>query len=124
MFGVASQENGKLTIDSGDLQDALSIDRDSIASIFADPDNGIIAKFDSVIGSFIDFEGVIDGKTDSLNRRIDSVASSRESMSRRIDAFEARITLEFNSLDTLVAQLRSSGNFLNQQLSLIQPTNS
>ena len=101
---------------------ALSVDRDSVANLFADPDQGLIPQLESVLGGLVDFEGFIDGKTTSLGRRIDSIDVSRESMTRRIESFEARLLKEFNSLDTLVAQLQVSGNFLSQQLSLLQPT--
>lgn len=123
VLGGASQDNGKLNLDAAALRDALNDDRDSVATLFADPDKGLIPQLESVLGGLVDFEGFIDGKTDSLNRRIDSIGISRESMTRRIDSFEARLLKEFNSLDTLVAQLQVSGNFLNQQLSLLQPTN-
>jgi flagellar hook-associated protein 2 len=123
VLGAASQDNGKLELDMAALRSALNEDKDSVAALFADPDNGLIPRLESVLGSFVEFEGLIDGKTNSLNRRIDSVAGSREVMSRRIDSFEARLLAEFNALDSLVAQLQLSGNFLNQQLSLLRPIN-
>lgn len=123
VLGGPSQDNGKLNLDAAALQNALDEDKDSVAALFADPDTGLIPRLESVLGSFIDFEGFIDGKTDSLNRRIDSVTDRREVMSRRIDSYEARLLAEFNALDSLVAQLQLSGNFLNQQLSLLQPIN-
>lgn len=122
VLGGASQDNGKLELDTAALVDALSVDRDSVANLFTDPDKGLIPQLESVLGGIVDFEGFIDGKTNSLSRRIDSIEVSRESMTRRIESFEARLLKEFNSLDTLVAQLQVSGNFLNQQLSLLQPT--
>jgi len=123
VLGGPSQDNGKLNLDAAALRDALEEDKDSVAALFADPENGLIPRLESVLSSFIDFEGLIDGKTDSLNRRIDSTANSREVMSRRIDSFEARLLKEFNALDALMTQLQFSGNFLNQQLSLLQPIN-
>ncbi|MGR9090161.1 MAG: flagellar filament capping protein FliD [Gammaproteobacteria bacterium] len=123
VLGGASQDNGKLNLDASALRDALNEDRDSVATLFADPNKGLIPQLESLLSGLVDFEGFIDGKTDSLNRRIDSIGVSRESMTRRIDSYEARLLKEFNSLDTLVAQLQVSGNFLQQQLSLLQPTN-
>ena len=123
VLGGPSQDNGKLNLDVAALHSALDEDEESVAALFADPDKGLIVRLESVLGSFVEFEGLIDGKTDSLNRRIDSVANSREAMSRRIESFEARLLAEFNALDSLMAQLRLSGNFLDQQLSLLQPIN-
>jgi len=120
VLGAASQENGKLNLDKGDLRIALQQDKESVAALFADPQSGLIPKLETLLGGFVNFEGLISGKTTSLNRRIDNIASSRESMARRIESYRARLEEQFNSLDTLVAQLQSSGNYLNQQLSLLQ----
>ena len=124
VFGTASTENGKLNLDSSALRDALNEDTDAVAALFADADNGLIGRLESVLSSFVDFEGVIDGKTDSLNRQIDGISNRREVLNRRISSYEARLLAEFNALDGMVAQLQLSGNFLNQQLSLLQPVNS
>ena len=123
VIGGPSQDNGKLNLDAAALRSALKEDKDSVAALFADPDKGLIPRLESVLGSFVDFEGLIDGKTESLNRRIDSVTLSGEIMGRRIDSYEARLLAQFNALDSLVAQLQLSGNFLNQQLSLLRPIN-
>ncbi len=123
VLGGGSAENGKLNLDTATLLEALEEDKDSVATLFADPDTGLIPRLESVLGSFTDFQGLIDGKTDSLNRRIDSVASSREVASRRLESFEARLLAEFNALDQVVAQLTLSGNFLSQQLSVSQSIN-
>ncbi|MFT4561018.1 MAG: flagellar hook-associated protein 2 [Gammaproteobacteria bacterium] len=123
VLGGAPQDNGKLSIDTDALLSALDEDQESVASLFADPDNGIISRLETVLGSFIDFDGLIDGKTESLNLRVDSVTNSREVLTRRVDSFEARLLAEFNALDTIIANLTLSSNFISQQLSLLQPTN-
>lgn len=123
ILGAASAENGKLNLDSSELRAALQADKDSVANLFAAEDNGLIPKLESLLGSFVDFEGLIDGKTDSLNRRIDSIGFSRETAARRIDSFEARLRAQFNNLDTIVSQLQLSSSFLQQQLPLLQTNN-
>ncbi|MFT4583503.1 MAG: flagellar hook-associated protein 2 [Gammaproteobacteria bacterium] len=123
VLGGPSEENGKLSIDTDALLSALDDDQDSVATLFADPDNGIISALDDLLGSFVDFNGLIDGKTDSLNRRIGSVTTSQEIQTRRVESYEARLFAEFNALDVVIAQLELSSDFITQQLALLQPTN-
>lgn len=121
VFGSASTDNGQLNLDATELLAALQENGASIASLFADPTNGLIPRIETVVDSFIKADGLIDGKTDSLNRRIDNIVDRREGMQLRIGLFEQRLFDQFNSLDTLVSQLRLTGDFLTQQLAVLQP---
>lgn len=123
VFGSASTDNGQLNVDSTELLDAIQADSDSVANLFAAPSDGLIPRMENIIDQFIKADGLIDGKTDSLNRRIDSLADRRAGMELRIELFEQRLSAEFSSLDTLVSQLQLTGDFLTQQLAVLQPIN-
>ena len=122
VFGSASTDNGQLNVDATELLAAIQEDSDSIASLFAAPGDGLIPRMENIIDQFIKADGLIDGKTDSLTRRIDSLIDRREGMELRLGLFEQRLFDEFSSLDVLVAQLQSTGNFLTQQLAVLQPS--
>ena len=44
------------------------------------------------------------------------LADDREVLNRRLDALESRFRNEFNALDSLLAQIQSTGTFLTEQL--------
>jgi len=121
IFGSSSTDNGQLNIDSSELLSAIQTDSESIAKLFAAPDDGLIPRMENILDQFIKADGLIDGKTDSLLRRIDSLADRREGMELRIGLFEQRLFDQFGSLDTLVSQLQLTGDFLNRQLAILQP---
>ncbi len=123
VFGSASTDNGQLNIDTSELQSAIQTDSESVAQLFAAPDVGLIPRMENILDQFVKADGLIDGKTDSLSRRIDSLIDRREGMELRIELFEQRLFDEFSSLDTLVAQLQVTGDFLSQQLAVLQPIN-
>ena len=123
VFGSSSTDNGQLNIDSTELKSAIEANAESVANLFAEPGNGLVPRMENIIDSFVKADGLIDGKTDSLSRRIDSLAERREGMELRIELFEQRLFKEFSSLDTLVAQLQVTGDFLSQQLAVLQPIN-
>ena len=121
VFGSASTDNGQLNIDSADLLGALQEDSDSVASLFADPDDGLIIRLERVVDQMVKADGLIDGKSDSLTRRIGDIVDRRAAMESRLVQYEQRLLDQFNSLDTLVSQLRLTGDFLTQQLAVLQP---
>jgi flagellar hook-associated protein 2 len=60
---------------------------------------------------------VFDSRTASLKSSIESINDRREALNTRLVALQARYTKQFNALDSLLAQLQGTSNFLNQQLS-------
>ena len=121
VFGSASTSNGQLNIDSTELLNALQNDSDSVASLFADPGNGLITRLEQVVDQMVKADGLIDGKTESLNRRIDGIGDRRAALESRLVQYEQRLFDQFNNLDSLVSQLRLTGDFLTQQLAVLQP---
>jgi flagellar hook-associated protein 2 len=84
-----------------------------------DAPEGIIVRLQSALDSFlggIGEKGVIDTRTEGLNRDIDRIQDTRVNEERRLENFEARLVAQFSSLDLLVANLKSSGDFLLSQL--------
>ena len=121
VFGSASTSNGQLNIDSTELLNALQTDSDAVANLFADPNNGLITRLEQVVDQMVKADGLLDGKADSLNRRIDDITDRRAALESRLVQYEQRLFDQFNNLDSLVAQLRLTGDFLTQQLAVLQP---
>ena len=121
VFGSASTSNGQLNIDSTELLNALQTDPESVASLFAAPTDGLIPRLEQVVDQMVKADGLLDGKTDSLNRRVDDLVDRRAAMEARLVQYEQRLFDQFNSLDSLVSQLRLTGDFLTQQLATLQP---
>ena len=121
VFGSASSSNGQLNIDSTELLNALQTDSESVASLFADPASGLITRLEQVVDQMVKADGLLDGKTDSLNRRIDDIGDRRAALESRLAQYEQRLFDQFNNLDSLVSQLRLTGDFLSQQLAVLQP---
>ena len=63
--------------------------------------------------------GAIDARTEGLSTELERIADERAEQERRIEAIQARLVQQFSSLDLLVANLQSSGDFLLSQLNSI-----
>jgi flagellar hook-associated protein 2 len=85
--------------------------------LFATDDVGLAVKLDALLEPYLQTQGVFDNRTASLKSSIESINDRREALTQRLTALQARYTKQFNALDSLLAQLQGTSNFLNQQLS-------
>lgn len=60
--------------------------------------------------------GVIAGRTDGINRSIKDIDRQRDLLNRRLESVEARYRAQFTALDGLISSMRSTSDFLTQQL--------
>jgi flagellar hook-associated protein 2 len=115
-IGITADLNGKLGVDGADLDAAFAADFDAIGELFAAEDVGIAVKLDALLAPYLDSDGVFDSRTAGLKSSIDVINDRREALNQRLVALQTRYTKQFNALDSLLAQLQGTSNFLNQQL--------
>jgi flagellar hook-associated protein 2 len=72
---------------------------------------------EKILAPYLDSDGVFDSRTASLKSSIEDINDRREALNARLAGLQARYTKQFNGLDSLLSQLQSTSNFLNQQLS-------
>ena len=115
-LGISTQLDGKLSFDSAKLNTALAQDFDAVAAFFADDVNGIAARLDARLDPYLTVDGVLDSRGDGLKASVEVIDERREVLNQQLISLEARLSRQFNAMDTLVAQLKSTGNFLTAQL--------
>lgn len=118
-IGVSFQRDGKLSLDSGALQNAIDIDFAGMAELFAGDDQGYLFRADALISNLVQADGLIDIRQDGLNSRIDRVDQRISDMEYRLGLREQRLLNQFNTLDTLMGQLQGTSAFLTQQLAAL-----
>ena len=70
-----------------------------------------------MLDPYLESGGVFDGRNASLKASISDIDGQRQQLNNRLDGLQARYLAQFNALDTLLAQMQSTSNFLTQQLS-------
>jgi flagellar hook-associated protein 2 len=115
-IGITVQLDGKLAVDSADLDAAFTADFDAIGELFGSEDTGLAVKLDARLEPYLASQGVFDSRTASLKSSIEAIADRREALNQRLVALQTRYTKQFNALDSLLAQLQGTSNFLAQQL--------
>jgi flagellar hook-associated protein 2 len=113
--GIEVQLNGQLTVNDARLSDILSEDFVKFGQLFATTD-GFATRLHNLASGFLESDGIIESRTQGLKAQIDGISDDREALNDRLASLETRLLKQFNALDSLLAQLSSTSNFLNQQL--------
>lgn len=78
--------------------------------------HGFAAKLDQLIEEILD-NRLIDSRIDGINATIKDINNQRENLNRRLVDVEKRIRAQFTALDSMIAGMTQTSNFLQQQLS-------
>ena len=92
-----------------------------------DAPEGVITRLQSVVEGFLGGsgqQGIIDARTEGLSQDVERIGDERLVQEQRLIAFQDRLVAQFASLDLLVANLQSNGNFLLSQLNSISQISS
>lgn len=113
--GIEAQLDGTLTINDDELSAVLADDFVNFGRLFSATDGFGVRLFDLADG-FLDGDGIIETRTQGLETQIEGLTDERDSLNERLALLETRLLRQFNALDSLLAQLSSTSNFLAQQL--------
>jgi len=114
-LGIQTQRDGTLKLDAARLDGALRTNFSGVGSLFA-ADDGVATRLQDMLDGLLDRGGILATRTEGLDRQLKSIASDRESLNTRLGKLETQYRARFAALDSLVAQLQSSGDYLLQQL--------
>jgi flagellar hook-associated protein 2 len=114
-LGVSTSVSGTLTLDAAKFQRALETEPAEVAALLTGSD-GLGARLDAAVQRLAAGGGAIDGRTKGLDERVRGIDERRVALETRMEALEARYRAQFTALDGLVAQLRTTSDFLARQL--------
>ncbi|AEA97298.1 flagellar filament capping protein FliD [Alteromonas mediterranea] len=117
-IGLSLNENGKLEKENvvRSLSEALDTNFSDIGKLFTNP-GGIADTFGSILENYVDSSGVLKQRQDILNLQKDDLEDDRLDHQFRMEQLESSLRKKYASLDTLIASMRSSGDYLMGQLS-------
>lgn len=113
--GITTDTEGKMSVDSTDLADAIAGSFDDVVNLFVDGTSttGVAGAVYDKADSITDFaDGRIKGRQDGLNRSITSIEKSIENRERELNQYEDMIRAQFMALETMLASFKSQSSFL------------
>ncbi|MEW6743069.1 MAG: flagellar filament capping protein FliD [Planctomycetota bacterium] len=116
-LGVELDNNGRLSIDTDKLEEALAGDLEQVALLFTHELEGVGVRLDDLIEQFTDpLEGMIQTRKDALRDVVENLDDSIERAQDRLDIFEENLVKRFAAFETLIGRLNAQGSFLTTQL--------
>jgi flagellar hook-associated protein 2 len=111
-LGIKTKSDGTLSIDSETLTAALADNYDAVIA-FA---NAAGDAMDSSVSSYLGSDGLIKGRQDSLQQGIERINDQRDQLDLRLSKMEQSLRQKYSALDTLLAGMQSTSNFITTQL--------
>ena len=121
-IGVEVQTGGTLQLDRAKFQAAMAADRDSVQAIFVNRTSGgstltgLASAMDTLLDTFTSASGTIKDRTDSIEDQMAEITIDEAEFSRRMESLEARYRKQFNALDSLLAEITATQDYLTQAL--------
>ncbi len=107
---------GTLSLDASSLENALSIDFQSVADLFAHDEQGFSSRLADIADNMLDDANIVDAREEGLRSRIREVEDDIFSWEARLELKERALRAQFASLDALIGSLQSTSAFLAQNL--------
>lgn len=114
-LGITTSGDGTLISDPAKFNKAIATDFASVQKLFS-ADDGIAKKLETLTSRLLADDGQIKARTDGLNARVKDLGKQQLAVDTRIQAYEARTRAQFTALDTLLAKLGTTSQYLSQQL--------
>ncbi|QOL27076.1 flagellar filament capping protein FliD [Thalassotalea sp. LPB0316] len=116
--GIGLNDDGRLEKSSlvRSTSDALTEGYDDVGALFAG-ETGIATIFTGLLDNYLESDGAIKFRQDSLNQEIDKIENDRANHEYRMEQLEVSLRQQYSALDVLIANMKSSGDYLAAQLS-------
>ncbi|GKT07330.1 flagellar filament capping protein FliD [Desulforhabdus sp. TSK] len=126
-LGVAMDKEGKLTVDSNTLNDALTNRFDDVSTFFA-TDTGESKGFGVRLVNTLDTmlnktRGDLAQKTNSFQSSVDRIQKDIARYEKRTSNITTRLQTQFQHLEKLLGQYQKTSDFMTQQIEALQNMN-
>ncbi len=77
---------------------------------------GVAEQLSVLLENFLGPNGLLQARTTGYSSRLEDITRQREQLGRRLAVSEQRLVNQFSNLDTMLGKMRSTSNFLTNQL--------
>lgn len=118
-IGISVKADGMLELNSSKLSAALADPDTDVAALFTQTtsgNEGVAVRLNTMLEGVVGSAGLISSRTDGINASIKDLQKRAESLNLRLAQIEKRYRAQFTALDTLVASMNQTSQYLTQQL--------
>lgn len=117
-IGIRLDNSGELTVNQLKLDEALTSGFQHFADMFAG-ENGIAKAFEETLKPYTGNDGLFRTTQNSLQEQIAGTEDDIDSFEYRMEEYERRLRKQYTALDSNLAELNASGDYLRNQLASI-----
>jgi flagellar hook-associated protein 2 len=119
-IGIATTRAGTLEVNTTTLSRALERDFTGVASMFADPENGLAVRMKALAESLLDVGGLVTGRTESLERERRSLEGRAIDVQRRLATKQEALIAQFSSLEATLVRMQGTSSALSGALAQLE----
>lgn len=119
-IGFKTERDGTIAIDEAKLDAALSTNYNGVKALFVNGTSiaGVAQRVTQAVDALDDVEkGTITARKNSLTDQIERMDTDIQRKQDALSAYEARLRTQFASLDRLLREMQSQGDFLRSRVS-------
>jgi flagellar hook-associated protein 2 len=123
-IGITTDSNtGKLEFDQARFKEQLDANPDAMTALFSEAESGdgIARQVVDSVEKFLASDSTLANRTEGLNEALERIGDQRIDLDDRIASYRERLVKQFSAADRVIAQIQSTGNFVQQQLASIAP---
>ena len=113
--GIAFQKDGSLSLDSSKLDSAIAADFSDVKNLFSSS-SGYATRLEAWAKSTLAAGGLIDTRTQSLNKNVKNYNEEIDKLENRMSALEKKYIKEYTNLNLLLSSMNNTSTYLTQQL--------
>lgn len=114
-LGFKTAVDGSLSMDGAAFDKAIAADPGAVAKLVGS-DGALGKPLREALTSYIGTDGMLAGRTKTLDNRIKQLTTQREAFDVRIGRVEEAYRRQFTALDAMMAKMQSTSSYLSQQL--------
>jgi flagellar hook-associated protein 2 len=123
-IGITIQPDGSLATDSTKLSAAMA-HPDQLKALFASQgttaaDTGIAVRFSNLTTQALGVDGSLKTRSSGLQDQLSRNSDQQAEMQNHLDQTQARLTKQYQALDTTMSQMTALSNYVTQQVTLME----
>jgi len=126
--GISIDKSGVMTFTQSTFKTVFAAAPNEVTGVFASTTvsgtavEGVAEKLETLMEGFlVSTTGIFDSRISSLNTELTDIADDRADLARRMQSLEDRYFAQLNAMDSLLAEIETTGNFLTQQFEAMKP---
>jgi flagellar hook-associated protein 2 len=122
-IGITANADGSYSLDTTKLGNALSGNLSGVTSLLAGA-KGLTTQIDNLVSGYNGTNGILSNINQGLQSQLKAVAQQQSQLNAQLAIYSATLTTEYNAMDTAVAKLKETQQYLTAEFNPNQGSSS